>query len=214
MSEYLNMKLEAQEEEFRSQMPAEHQILQQSIDYLKQTGIASGLQVGDSAPDFTLTDALGKEIRLFEETAKGPVIMTFYRGGWCPFCNLQLRAYHESLPQFRELGASLIAVSPQSPDNTLSQQEKEQLSFIVASDTNGRVASQYRLLYEISGPLKRLYENLNLNLAEYNAADRWFLPVSATYVIDSDAKIRYAYVNPNFMRRLEPETILQVLQTM
>ncbi|GGD85544.1 peroxiredoxin-like family protein [Paenibacillus nasutitermitis] len=214
MSEYINQKFEAQEEEFRSHLPAEYQILQKSIEYLQRSGIAGGLQVGDIAPDFTLMDALGREINLTEEIAKGPVILIFYRGGWCPFCNLQLRAFQEVLPQFQELGASLIAVSPQSPDNTLSQQEKEELSFLVTSDTDGCVASQYHVLYEVSGSLKGMYEKLEINLAEYNATDRWFLPVSATYVIDSNAMIRYAHVDPNFMRMLEPEKILQVLRTL
>lgn len=212
MSEYLSKQLEAREEEFKGSLPEEHQILLQSVDYLRESGIARGLQAGESAPDFTLTDALGKEIRLSEELANGPVILTFYRGGWCPFCNLQLRAYQEFLPEFRELGASLIAVSPQSPDNTLSQQEKERLTFLVASDTEGRVAEQYRVLYEVTGSLKSLYEKFNLHLPEYNASSRWFLPVSATFVVDRSSIIRYAHIDPNFMRRLEPDTILQVLR--
>jgi peroxiredoxin len=155
-----------------------------------------------------------KLINLMEAVRNGPVILTFYRGGWCPFCNLQLRAYQEMLPQFGEFGTSLIAVSPQSPDNTLNQHEKEGLDFVVASDTEGRVAEQYRVLYEVSGSLKDLYKKIGLDLASYNSADRWFLPVSATFVIDRDAEIRYAYADPNFMRRLEPEVILRVLETL
>ena len=191
MSENLNQQLQAREEVVKSNTPAKYQILQQSIEYLKQTGLASGLLVGDTAPDFTLTDAVGKKVRLYDKTAEGPVILTFYRGGWCPFCNLQLRSYQEVLPQFQELGATLIAVSPQSPDNTLSQTEKEQLTFVVASDIDGHVASLYNALYEVSGSLKKLYEKFQMDLAEYNATDRWVLPISATFVIDNQNVIQY-----------------------
>ncbi|WP_248927921.1 peroxiredoxin-like family protein [Paenibacillus hamazuiensis] len=214
MNDYLNKQLETREEALRSGSPAEYQILMQSVEYFRQTGIARGLKTGDPAPAFTLTDALGRTVRLTEETAKGPVVLTFYRGGWCPFCNLQLRAYQEYLPQFGEHGASVIAVSPQSPDNSVSQQEKERLPFIVASDMEGRVAERYHVLYEVEGSLRSLYEKFQIDLAKYNASERWFLPVSATFVIDRGAVIRYAYVDPNFMRRLEPEVILQVLRTL
>ncbi|NOU71841.1 redoxin domain-containing protein [Paenibacillus sp. LMG 31458] len=214
MSDELNKRLAEREETFKSESPAEYEILQQSIVMLEKGGAAPGLSIGDLAPDFTLTDALGKPMSLMEAVRNGPVILTFYRGGWCPYCSLQLRAYNEMLPQFRELGASLIAVSPQSPDNALSQHEKEGLDFVVASDTDSRVAEQYRVLYEVSGSLKALYEKIGLDLASYNSADQWFLPVSATFVIDRDARIHYAYVDPNFMRRLEPEVILRVLKTL
>ncbi|MEW9700422.1 peroxiredoxin-like family protein [Paenibacillus sp. SI8] len=213
MMEHLNKQLQAVEQELKAVIPLEaYRILQQSIEDLQLSGIASGLQVGEEAIDFTLKDALGREINLFNETARGPVILTFYRGGWCPYCNLQLRAYQKVLPQIQELGASIIAVSPQTPDHTLSQQEKEQLSFLVASDTEGHVANQYKVLYEVSDSLKSVLQGFGGDLAAYNGTDRWILPVPATFVIDSKSVIQFAHVDPNFMRRLEPEIILEVLR--
>ncbi|CAG7646820.1 Peroxiredoxin Bcp [Paenibacillus solanacearum] len=211
MDGQLNKHLLIKEEEFRGSLPAEHEILMKSIDYLKQSGIANGLQAGDTAPDFTLKDSLGAPVSLSEYIAKGPVILTFYRGSWCPFCNLQLRAYQEMLPQFKSTGANLIAVSPQKPEDSISRQEKEELPFAVVCDTNGSVADQFKLRYEVSSSLRELYEKLAINLDEYNANGQWFLPVSATFVIDRNSVIRYAYVDPNFMRRLEPEIIMNVL---
>nr|WP_264370906.1 redoxin domain-containing protein [Paenibacillus sabinae] len=145
---------------------------------------------------------------LYEELTQGPVVLTFYRGGWCPFCSMQLRAYQGIMPDIQAIGAQLIAVSPQSPDNTLSQQEKESLTYQVLSDTEGLAAAQYNILYDVPSYIQEVMQNrFGLNLAEYNASDRWVLPVPATFMIDERAVIRSSYVNPDYMKRLEPQGI-------
>lgn len=209
----LNSDLEKMEQQLKTTiLPVEaFAILQQSIEEHRRTGEARGLTIGDLAPEFALKDAFGREVRLHQQLAKGPVVLTFYRGGWCPFCNRQLQAYQEIVPRMTELGAQLIAVSPQSPDNTLSQTEKEQLTFHVVSDTDGRVAALYRVLYEVSDALKSLYTSMGRNLGEYNGTDRWILPITATFVIDCNARVRFAHTDPNFMRRLEPQVIVRAL---
>lgn len=214
--ESLNQHLEQMEQQLKTEiLPLEaFAILQQSIEEHQRMGIASGLEVGDQAPDFTLKGTLDDEIQLSHELAKGPVILSFYRGGWCPFCNRQLQAYQEILPRFTDLGAQLIAVSPQIPDNTLSETEKEQLTFHVASDIEGRVASLYNVLYEVTDSLKSLYQSMGRNIGEYNGMDRWVLPITATFIIDSTGRIRFSHTDPNFMRRLEPELIVQTLREM
>lgn len=194
--------------------PAEiHMELFRNIRELQQTGISSGLAVGSKAKDFSIKNALNEDVSLYDELSKGPVVLTFYRGGWCPFCNLQLRAYEKMLPEIKALGGQLIAISPQSPDNTLSQQEKEGLTFQVLSDRNGLVAAKYNLLYEVPDYLQDVMQNrMDLNLAEYNATNSWILPVPATFMIDESAVIRSAYVNPDFMTRQDPADILFELQ--
>lgn len=208
----LNEQLEAAAQAFQAASPLEAQVkLGKMIEQLQTSGIASGMQAGQRAKDFKLTDALGQEVILYEELAKGPVILVFYRGSWCPFCNLQLKAYQQILPQIHALGAQLIAVSPQKPDYSLSMKEKENLDFQVLSDPSGLVTAKYNLLFEVPQEVKGVMESFGLNLSEFNQTARWILPVPATFMIDERATIRSAYVNPNFMQRQEPDEILREL---
>lgn len=196
----------------RLPLGAQESIMRQ-VKELQLSGAVSGLKVGDSAPNFTLADPLGKSVNLYEELAQGPVVLIFYRGAWCPYCNIQLRGCQQLLPEIEKYGGRLIAVSPQSPDNSLSQTEKEQLTFPVLSDTEGRVAESFDLLFELPDYLIETYTNtLKLDLSKYNLSDRWILPVPATYVIDKTGIIRHSYVNPHFMERMEPEDIVEELK--
>jgi len=210
----LTQMLEEAKSQFVAQTPADiHMEMFRMIREQQQSGLSSGLVEGAKAKDFVLKNALGQEISLYEELSKGPVVLTFYRGGWCPFCSMQLRAYEKALPEIQALGAQLLAVSPQSPDNTLSQTEKEQLSFQVLSDTNGLVAVKYNVLYDVPDYIRDIMENkFGLNLAEYNATNRWILPVPSTFMIDESAIVRSAYVNPDFMQRMDPDDILTELK--
>lgn len=205
--------LEAELEKITAATPFEVQAIHQRFLLRMQAeGKATGLPAQSKAKDFELQDTLGNTVILTEELAKGPVVLTFYRGGWCPYCNRQLRAYQEILPDIQALGAQLIAVSPQLPDHTLSFQEKAELSFKVLSDTRGIVAAKYGLLYEVPDFLKNMYVSLNMDLTEYNGTDQWLLPVTGTFMIDEQSVIRSAYVNPDFTKRMEPEDILRELR--
>jgi len=209
----LTEQLEAATRQFKANTPIEAQIkIGQMIEELQKSGIASGKQPGEKAVDFELTNALGQNIVLFEELAKGPVVLVYYRGGWCPFCNMQLKAYQKILPEIQAIGAQLIAISPQKPDHSLSLQEKEELEFQVLSDPNGLVTAKYNLLFDVPQGVKEIMEGVGLDLAEYNDTSKWILPVPATFMIDESAVIRSAYVNPNFMQRQSPEEILRELR--
>lgn len=162
------------------------------------------LQVGDRAPEFVLPNAVSKTIRLTEQLAQGPVILTFYRGGWCPYCNLELRAYQQVLPQIKELGASLIAISPQTPDASLSTAEKNNLAFEVLSDVGSEVAHAYRIAFELPDELKALYTELGHALPDSNGTNDWKLPVPATFVIDQNQRIALAHIDVDYRNRLEP----------
>jgi peroxiredoxin len=142
------------------------------------------------------------------------VVLSFYRGGWCPYCNLQLRAYQRVLPEIRALGAQLVAVSPEAPDHTLSTQQKNELDFEVLSDTDGTVGRAWRLVYGLSDELRGLYAANQMDLARINADGRWELPLPATYVIGSDGVVRLAFVDVEYRRRLEPDQILGALRAL
>lgn len=209
----LTQALAEAKQEFIAHTPLEIQTeMFRQIREQQESGIAYGRQAGQKAKDFTLKNALGETVNLYDELSKGPVVLTFYRGGWCPFCSMQLKAYQKMLPDIEALGGQLIAISPQSPDNTLSQQEKEELTFQVLSDTNGLVAAFYNILYDVPDYIQDVMKTMDVNLAEYNATDRWILPIPSTFMIDESGIIRSAYVNPDFMQRFDPADIVQELR--
>jgi peroxiredoxin len=179
------------------------------------SGVAPGLAVGDTAPDFTLPDALGRPVTLFELLAQGPTVLTFYRGEWCPFCNFQLRSLQEALPRFRELGATLVAVSPQAPDHALSLSEKYDLAYPVLSDVDQAVIGAYRVQFTLTGDLEDLQVNVFQNdPATQNADHSRSLPVPATFVIDRGGVIRAAFVSADWRHRPEPADIVAILETL
>lgn len=185
---------------------------QKGIDELRAAGIErDALKAGDVAPEFNLPDAAGRPVRLAERLRDGPVVLKFYRGGWCPYCNLELRAYQQSLPEIKALGAQLIAVSPEVPDNSLSTIEKNALTFAVLTDAGGRVARSYRLAFLLSDELRALYKSRGRDLAEWNGGD-WTLPVPGTFVIDTQRRVALAHVDADYRSRLEPAAVLAALR--
>ncbi|WP_044339399.1 peroxiredoxin-like family protein [Rossellomorea aquimaris] len=181
---------------------------------LIESGVATGLKEGDIAPDFTLVNAAGERVTLSEELKNGRVILNFYRGGWCPYCNLELRAYENILDEIKDAGALLIAISPQMPDQSLSTKEKNNLSFQVLSDPKQEVLSDYNLLFELPDHLIHTYKNdFNIDLGTYNNTENpWRLPVSGTFIINQDRTILLADANPDYMFRMDPETVIQKLK--
>jgi peroxiredoxin len=209
----LNDQLASVREEFAKNVPQEtRDEIGKSIAELQSSGIASGVPVGKQVRDFKLKDAMGQDVILYEELARGPVILVFYRGAWCPYCNLQLKAYQKVLPQIHELGARLIAVSPQTPDYSLTMKEKHELAFHVLSDTKGIVAAKYNVLYEVPENIKKIYEKLGINLSEYNGSGAWILPVPAVFMIDETGIVRFSRVDPDFTNRMEPDDIIEALK--
>ena len=176
---------------------------------LRATGIeAHALQVGSLAPDLTLPDALNRPVRLSTLWAKGPLVLVFYRGGWCPYCNLELRAWQQQLPELQRLGAQLAAVSPQTPDNSLSTAEKNELAFAVLSDSSLQAATAFGVAFEMPPALIALYSQGGNDLAVLNGNGRWVLPVPATYVIGRDGRICFAHVDADYRARAEPRDVL------
>ncbi|MHB8630078.1 MAG: peroxiredoxin-like family protein [Aggregatilineales bacterium] len=144
---------------------------------------------------------------LAEQLQKGPVVLAFYRGAWCPYCNLQLRAYQAILPEITNLGATLVAVSPQAPDYSIDMVTKANLTFPVLSDAGNLVAREYRLVFTLPEALRPY----TANLPQYNHDDSWELPLPGTFVIGPDGVIRLAFTHADYTKRLEPTDILRTL---
>jgi peroxiredoxin len=180
---------------------------------LTRSGAAPGLAVGDRAPDFTLPDASGEPVALADRLRLGPVVLSFYRGDWCPYCNLELRALQANLPEIRELGASLIAISPQAPDHGAALTEREGLGFDVLSDIHQEAIRAYQLQFTPPASVKEVYANVFGNdLSKQSADGSWDLPVPATFVLDRDGVVRAAYVDAQYTTRMEPGDILDALR--
>lgn len=188
-------------------------ILNNSVREVEAAGIVdNALKVGDTAPDFALADAAGDTVRLTELLDVGPVVIAFYRGAWCPYCNLELKALQEKLPEFRAAGATLIAISPQTPDASLSTEEKHNLEFPVLSDGELSAINGFGLLHSVDDRTKDYYEKVGYDLVKSNGAIGWQLPLPATYVIKQDRTIAFAFVNADYKLRAEPADILEVVE--
>ncbi len=188
-------------------------LLGEEMARLESEGVAPGRKVGEKAPGFRLPDATGREVSLLAHLKEGPVVLSFYRGEWCPFCNLEIKTLQDYLPKIRELGATLIAISPQKPDQALTLTEKHALDFDVLSDETQKAIREYRLQFEVPDRVKEIYTTVfGLDVSEQNADGSWNLPVPATFVIDRDGIIRARHVSLNYMVRMEPEIILDALQ--
>ncbi|MBK1830006.1 AhpC/TSA family protein [Verrucomicrobiaceae bacterium R5-34] len=170
------------------------------------------LKKGDTAPDFTLKNAVGKEVTLSNLLKDGPVVMTWYRGSWCPYCNIALQSYQKNLPKFAEAGAQFIALTPELPDNSLPTKKKFSLEFEVLTDLNNQVAEKFNIVFKMTPWVKDAMESF-AGLNKYNGEeyDSATLPLSATYIITPDRKIAYAFLDAEYRNRATPEMILKEL---
>lgn len=171
------------------------------------------LKAGDQAPRFALPDAEGTLHSSSDLLARGPLVLTFYRGVWCPYCNLDLQALQATEPQIAALGAQLIAVSPQTAANTRRSVRENKVGFPILSDLGNEVAASFGLRFTLPDYLQDLYKNVFKNdLAINNGEPSWTLPMPARYVIGQDGLIAYAEVNPDYTERPDPHELLPVLR--
>lgn len=181
--------------------------------------LASGIldrtkRSGEAAPDFTLPDARSGPVSLTDLLAKGPVVLSFYRGGWCPYCNLELRALQRALPEIERLGATLVAISPQTPGESLSTAEKNDLEFPVLSDVGSETARAFGIAFDLAEELRPIYAKFGHALPDKNGDDSWVLPIPATFVIAQNGTIAFAHVDVDYRSRMEPSDIIAALQTL
>lgn len=170
---------------------------------------AKGLSIGDRAPDFSLFNAFGKEVSLSEELKSGIIIIKFYRGEWCPICNLDLREIQKYLPQIKSFGATLLAISPQKPDDALTATQKNELEFEVLSDANQEVIKSYNLQFD---PGEDYHQRRDLTLL--NGEGLKTLPVPATFIVNRKQIIEAGHVEANYTKRMSPLEIINVLEKM
>jgi peroxiredoxin len=179
-----------------------------TIELLKSSFISQNfLQPGDQAPNFQLANPLGQKFELKDLIKKGKVIVSFIRGGWCPYCYLELRSLQKKLKEFQSLGANLIAISPERPDYCLNTMERNGLKFEVLSDKANKTAIDYKLVYKSENDVDLLCE-LGLNEALTRGDISYELPVPAIFIIDEWMTIRYAYTNPDYRSRVDPDELL------
>jgi len=199
---------------FKHRVPAERQAMMEAATaQLRATGIEqTALSLGAALPALTLPDANGNPVDLMALNSTGPLVIVFYRGGWCPYCNLELREWQRLLPSLRELGATLVAISPQTPDNSLSTLEKNELAFPVLSDSSLAAAQAFGIAFTLSPELVELYAQVGNDLPTLNGNGRWVLPIPATFVIDADGLVSYAHIEADYRQRAEPQDVLNRLQ--
>jgi peroxiredoxin len=203
-------------EEFMAGLPDEARTtVAKSFDVLMSSDFGSkALTKDETATDFTLPNAKGETTQLYKLLEKGPVVLNFYRGGWCPFCNLEFKSVHDILPQIKEHGATLVGISPELPDNSLDTIEKNQLQFEVLSDVGNNIAQQYGIVMEVPEVIRALYMEWGLDIPKINGDETWELPIPATYVINTDGKIVSSYINKNYTERMEPDDVITALETL
>lgn len=206
----LSEQIEQRKQQSAAKTPPELAALRQAeTEKLITSGIAEqSLRASDSAPDFTLPDAEGTPVQLYTLLESGPVVVSFYRGSWCPYCNLQLRAYQAILPEIQRAGATLLAISPQTPQASTEIVDKAALQFPVLSDIGNQVARAYRLVFVLPEVLRPY----TAHLPQYNGENSWELPLPGTFVVDQSGIIRLAFVHADYTKRLEPTAILAALQ--
>jgi peroxiredoxin len=198
-------------------LPAEVvEIFERSIQSLLDQGLPSGvIRAGDTLEPFTLDDATGTPVTLDELVAAGPAVVVFYRGGWCPYCNLALRTYQQQLlPELAAFGARLVAVSPQPPDQSLSTAEKAGLEFTVLSDPGSRLARRIGISFQQADDVLAAQRTLGLDLAQVNAEGSTQLPRPTVLIVDTDRTVRFVDVQPDYTARTEVADILAALDAL
>lgn len=210
----LKMLLDTKKADFEAKASDEKKkIYAEGISDIIEKGVLKkAKQRKDIAPNFELTNAVGESKSLAEFLKNGPVILTWYRGGWCPYCNITLNYLQKHLKEFKSLGATLVALTPEIPDKSLSTKEKNKLEFEVLSDIDNKVAKEYGIVFKLTPEVAKSYQAA-FNLHEYNKSESNELPLAATFVIDKNGIIRYAFVKADYRERAEPRDILDVLKS-
>ncbi len=170
------------------------------------------LKAGDQAPEFILKDPEGQTVSSAELLRQGPLVLTFYRGVWCPYCNLELQALQAAWPDIRAAGANVVAISPQAAANSRKSVRQNGLDFPILSDPRNEVAAAFGLRFKLQDELIELYRSLKNDLPAFNGDASWTLPMPARYVIAPDGTIVYAEVNPDYTRRPDPSEMMPALR--
>lgn len=209
----LNAQLTEKRQASKDGLPADiHAAMMKATKELSETGIvAKAPQVGEKLLNFELPNASGTNSNLQEILKEGPVVLTFYRGGWCPYCNLELQAYQAVLSDINAAGATLIAITPELPDESLSTSEKNELAFEVLTDKNSEYARELGLVFTLPEELRPIYSSFGIDVEKHNGKGQFDFPLAATFVIGTDGIIVDAFVDADYTQRKEPSETVKVL---
>jgi peroxiredoxin len=193
--------------------PEIHPVMERATAELIASAQAShAVKAGDRAPQFTLKDQNDNDVSSTDLLAQGPLVVTFYRGVWCPYCNIELQAIDEALPTIRTYGANVVAISPQTPVNSRKSVRENKLGFPVLSDVKGETSAAFGLRFPLPDYLVDLYKRLRNDLPVFNDDPSWTLPMPARYVIGQDGIVLYSEVNPDYTHRPDPSDMFVVLE--
>jgi peroxiredoxin len=210
----LREQLDEQWRRTREQSPEIRAAYEALVQDLTRSGLIDGaLKAGDPMPDFELPNAAGKLVASAELLERGPLVLSFFRGGWCPYCRLELTALQESLPEIERLGASLSAVTPDTGAALAATARASHIGYQVLSDVDNGVGLAFGIIFRVPPAVHDLYRRLGIDLGTRHGNDtgEWLLPLPATYIVDRLGIIRHAELDPDFKHRMEPEEILRVL---
>lgn len=183
--------------------------IEASTHAVKESGLERrAIQPGETIRDFELPDATGAMVKSLDLRTRGPLLIVFYRGAWCPFCNLTLQAFQERYSEIKSRGVSLVAISPQTPDQSLTLQEKYNIRFPVLSDGGNKVARQFGIVFELDGDLKVVQEQFGVDIPSFNGVHSFQLPIPATFLISMDGKVLDSFVEVDYGKRLAPKTAI------
>jgi len=214
------MSLQEQLDEFRvgflAQAPEDVQAkMETAMQALADSDmLAKVLKEGDTMPDFTLPNQISAPLSLSQLRANGSVLVTFYRGGWCPYCNLELRAYQVALDRINAAGAMLVAITPELADESLSTIDKNELGFQVLTDENANYARQLGLVHTLHEELRSIYDGFGIDIQKHNGEGQFDLPLAATYIVGTDSIVIKAFVDVDYTKRMEPEHAIAALEAM
>lgn len=193
------------------ELPAQEiAVMQRASATLRRSGITEQcLQAGESAPEFTMKDQHGNLLSLGGLLQKGPVVINFFRGFWCNYCQAELKAYQELLQALQNLNTSYLAISP----NILNDSQPHSVdNYFQITDTDNSIATKFGIVYEVERSQKELFSQWGVDLAKLNHAEKWELPLPATYIISKDGCVDFKFVHSDYRKRLEPLTVLERLQ--
>ncbi len=183
-----------------------------TTDLIKQGMEKTALQTGSAIPDFTLKNTHGNLIDIFDLLKRKPVCLIFYRGSWCPYCNLTLQAYQEQLAEIQDCGAQLVAISPELHESSRANAEKFDLQFEILSDVGNATAKKFGLAYQLPAELVKIYLELGTDIPHFNGDDSWELPVPAMYIVNSKGTIVFSSINAEYLERIDPQAIIGALK--
>lgn len=212
----LQREIETLNKQLTGMMPTEAvTTLGEAAAALKVSGIEDfALRAGAKVPDFELPELAGGTLPLTGLLADGPLVISFYRGAWCPYCNLEMQALQKALPDIEAAGARLVAIAPELPENAAGIRDKGNLTFPLLQDAGNAVARQFGLVFTLPEALRPIYEAFGIDIAANQGNDSFELPMPATYIVGSGGVIAHAFVDSDYTKRMEPADIVAILKAL